>query len=134
LGHAWATQGSPNPNPKQAEGRGLFSFTQLPNYQITHLLNSAVRTWQVDPGSDFRVFKEFRATSHPWALSDYICFLRPNQLRIRTCPWLRSMVTISRAGAMGIRLSAGTGKLKLSPTKPVGSAQTNDRPSGNDIA
>jgi hypothetical protein len=36
--------------------------------------------------------------------------------------------------AMGIRLSAGTGKLKLSPTKPVGSAQTNDRPSGNDIA
>jgi hypothetical protein len=49
-----------------------------------------------------------------------------------------SMVTINgydqRAGGMGIRLSAGTGKLKLSPTKPVGSAQTNDRPSGNDVA
>jgi hypothetical protein len=59
---------------------------KLPDYQITHLLNSAVRTWQVDPGSDFRVFKELRATSHPWVLPYYSCFIRPNQLRIRTCP------------------------------------------------
>ena len=106
----WVTQGRPRPNPKQAEGRGLFSFTRLPNYPFTH---SAVRTWQVDPGSDFRVFKEFRATSHPWALPDYSCFLRPNQLRIRTCPWQSTapyggqFQTSPGPASSGIRLSVG---------------------------
>ena len=31
-------------------------------------------------------FSKSFCRSHPWAPPDYSCFLRPNQLRIRTCP------------------------------------------------
>jgi hypothetical protein len=85
----------------------------LPNYQITHLLNSAVRTWQVAPTLDFRVFKELRATSHPGALPYYSCFLRPNQLRIRTCPW--QIHEILRAGcSSSLHSFSHSQKLRLS--------------------
>ena len=68
--------GGPNPIPSRQRAVGCF---HLPNYQITHLPNPAVRTWQPDPASDFVLSKSFLSQTHPWALLEYSYFVRPYQ-------------------------------------------------------
>ena len=97
LGDAWVNQGRPNPNPKPNPSRQrVATYPQVPNTknQIpAPLANCQLLFASCSFVNELRI-------PHPWALLDYSCFIRPNQLRIRPCPSLRS------AAPKGVRNSS----------------------------
>jgi hypothetical protein len=78
LGGPWATlgphKGHPIPNPIRQR---VATHLQVPKNQVPPLANCQLLQ-----------FSMIRRRSHPKALPDYSCFIRPNQWRIRTCPRL----------------------------------------------